>query len=175
VTAPLQQGPPTEAQIRATREAAMGTTANLICRAPLWINAEAMTAFDATDGMSIEARFQPATSRTTIQPGQCWREGGWGNGALMGDAGGAITYLAMPGPCSMFTSLGMRNGALTEIRPLDGVAFVLFNLGRAEAGEATVPTTYLGVTNSGAAQPDRTTRYNAMRAPNTMPPQCPLH
>jgi hypothetical protein len=170
VTAPLPQGEMTDAQRTALRQAAASATAEMTCRAPLFIIGEATNNNNTREGFGLQLFFRPATARNAIQPGQCWREGGWGNGALINSAaGGYIAYQLASGPCPLITHLTMRNGALESLRTMDQHGVLLLGLGRANGGDFTFGTRYGGQDTSGT-QP--ATLYFAQRPENTVPPQC---
>lgn len=152
VTAPMTR-PATEAEINATRQNASSTNGNMVCEGPLVVSADSLLTSDVRAGLVIRATFTPATSAASVQPGQCWREGGWGGGALMRTTTGTLEFVSRQGPCAAIPQLRFRNGAVTDLAAIDTPATDLLNLGRAGLGEVTLVTRYAGVDTSGADTP----------------------
>lgn len=61
--------------------------------------------------------FTGAESAAAVQPGQCWRAGGWGFPRSLGERRAGRLVLSYPlGPCPMFQTLKMSNGRITDFK-----------------------------------------------------------
>jgi hypothetical protein len=161
----ISRGPAVPVNVRTE---AANRPAIMNCVGPLTVRVLQVSADRHAQGTDIEADFAPAASATAIRPGQCWRTGGWGNGALM-DAGGTgvIGYRALLGNCPLVASLRTANGAVAEIQSNDRInGQTLLNAG-IRTGRFSIETRYVGQSMA-TGSPHGPTRYEAVNAAGAM-------
>jgi hypothetical protein len=161
--APAASGPrePTLEEVQNARLEAANRAVALHCVGPLRVEVQQRDPNDARSPTHISVFFRAATSGTSIAPGQCWRAGGWGNGALMHPNGqGVIYHETRLGNCALLRSLRFENGALADIQLVDSYpAGVMLEMG-ARAGQHIIETRYGGSITEAGADPRR---FNAER------------
>jgi hypothetical protein len=162
-SAPLIRG--SVVTIETTRQAAATTTATMTCMGPLSVTIQSRDGSIDNPQGRIRLSFAPAASASDVRPSQCWREGGWGGGALIEPSGGVIIYQTpVYQRCMMIRSLTLRDGVVDEINTFDPYVATLFTrLGRSGQGEITIATRYAAADANGPAA------YRAL-APTSPPP-----
>jgi hypothetical protein len=177
VTTPVVRAPaapsgarePTLEEVHAIRMEASNRPAVLTCTGPLRVQLQQRDPNDARSPVDIAVLFRPAASATSVAAGQCWRTGGWGNGALIHmDGEGVINHYTVLGPCAFLRSLRFENGTLADVNLVDSYpAGAMLQMAR--AGSHTVETMYGGgITDAGSPR-----AFNAQRAEyGTQPSHC---
>lgn len=158
ITTPPVQTPaptgraPTLEEVQAARLQASNTSAMLNCTGPLRVQVQQRDPNDARSPTHFSVFFRPAASATNVRAGQCWRTGGWGNGALIDMSGeGVIYYETRLGNCALLRSMRIENGNVAEWGLVDSYApRVMLEMGT-RAGLHTIETKYGGsITEAGS-------------------------
>jgi hypothetical protein len=159
----ISRGPAVPVNVRTE---AANRPAIMNCVGPLTVRVTQVSPDRHAQGTDIEADFAPAASATDIRPGQCWRNGGWGNGLLMDPGGrGVIRYRALLGNCPLVSSMRTANGAVAEILSNDRInGQTLLNAG-IRAGRFSIETRYFGRPDGSSSAP---TGYIAVNAEGAM-------
>lgn len=170
ITAPVVRAPaasgsggsrePTLEEIHDIRMQASNRPAMMTCTGPMRVQLQQRDPNDARSPIDVTVLFRPAASATSVAAGQCWRSGGWGDGALMHMSGeGVIVHYTVLGPCAFMRSLRFENGTLADVNLVDSYpAGAMLHMAR--AGSHTVETLYgNGILDAGSGP----RQYNAQR------------
>lgn len=138
-----------------TRNAAMSTAAILRCRGPLTLDIKKHTNSPSDIRYFFTLSFQPAASAESIAPGQCWRNGGWGDGALMpADGMGLLRYESIVGACHLFDDMRIADGRVSNIASSDDFGpQLMFRLAFARSTPETVSATFGGMQSGTGGRP----------------------
>jgi hypothetical protein len=97
------------------QQRARQTIAIMRCRGPLALEIRTTYPNDGSRGSELTLSFNEAASITTIQPGECWRDGGFTFGANSLNRGmkkGSILHQTKLDKCPLFTSMKFEGGKL---------------------------------------------------------------
>jgi hypothetical protein len=132
-------------------EVARTTDTALNCRGPLRLEVTQNDPRDGSKGVSMKVIFNEAVSATNVQPGQCWRTGGFrlagitADGvSLSADQGkGEIVHAPDLKKCPLMKSFAIEGGKLKDPQVNDGTVAYSFVDAATSTGAVTLWTRWL--------------------------------
>lgn len=137
-TMQVQQDPATVAR---------NTDATLSCTGPLRLEVLQRDQFDGSKGVEMKLIFTEAASATAIQPGQCWRTGGFSlsDGVLLGGGKGKGEMAHAPDlkKCPLMKSYTIEGGKLKDAKVNDGtIAYTMVDAAQS-TGRINITTRWI--------------------------------
>jgi hypothetical protein len=143
--AQVQQDPVAEAERMMT--AAKTNAVLMNCRGPLALEVTAKHPTDASKGVSLKLSFNEAASAGNIQPGQCWRQGGFAltMGATLNNRTGKGEVLHDPAikGCPLFKTLRIENGAIKDFTLNENTTAYSIMDAATKAGPVSIETRWI--------------------------------
>lgn len=104
-----------------TPEEARSSLKKITCRGPLKFQFTRSSTQGRPNAYDFEAEFVGVGGPANLQPGECWRDGGWDFGPALAGAGrkGRLLYRGDFGSCPFVESMTVENGRITDYRISD--------------------------------------------------------
>ena len=151
VAAPRTAPAPTAQVQRDPFEVARTTDTALNCKGPLRLEVMQNDPRDGSKGVTMKVIFNEAASATNIQPGQCWRTGGFRIMAITADGvslsadqgKGEIVHSPDLKKCPLMKSYALEGGKLKDTQVNDGTIAYSFVDAATTTGPVTLWTRWL--------------------------------